>query len=395
MKPLYTLVLLLTALCAHGTDLSSLLAAAARSDAAQAQRQSAQSVLLRQRSELLTDGPVVNAAGGYAKAKQAPDDGFEYRLSLEKPFRTADTATLESLFGAGAAITVELAKARLLNGVYGDYIDACALQEELWLLEDAKSRGVQMEALIRTGMEGGEFDRSAWLRSRLNVRTLTLEIETLKSRYAEALLRLGAATQLQVSEPQCSDLPDTIALPPRERFEHAPLLGQLENALAGAKAMKTYRDAWVNEVTLGAGYDDEIDLRRGALFASIPLGVGDRREAEREAARRAALAADAELRAMDAKVRARIAAFDTAQQTRRSNLKHLNDELIPEAYETTVLLEERFMGSEASYLEYIDSQQTLFKLLMEGVQLRAAALRAEAELFGALGITPLSYKDDK
>jgi len=376
-------------------SLQQLLDAAAHSDAAQSQQYTAQAAMLKQRGELMTDGPNLYAAGGYANAKDGSDKGFEYHVALEKPFRTASTQNIEQLLGNGKEITVRLNLARLQNGIYGDYVDACTMQEELWLLEDAKSRGVQMETLIRTGMEGGEFDRSAWLRSRLNVQTLTLQTDELRSRYDGTTRRLAAVTQLDASDLLCSDLPDTVTLPPQQRFEAAPLLLQLENALSRANAMKTYRDTWLQEITIGAGYDDEIDLQRGIVYANIPLGGGSRRDAEREAARQSALAANAQLQTMRASVTAQIAAFTSAQQTRLSNLRRLNDELIPEAYETTDLLQERFMGSEASYLEYIDSQKALFALLMEGVRLRASALKAEAELFADLGIAPTTNKEEK
>lgn len=383
-------------LIAQETDLSTLLDAVDTSHAAQALTYETQSQGLRQREELLPNGFSLNAQGGYADSKTTPDTAFEYHVSVDKPIRIADGSTVERLLGTGTEIAIQLGKSRLKNRVYGDYIDACMLQEELWLLEDARSRGEQMEALIHTGMEGGEFDRSAWLRSRLNVQTLTLQIDELNSRYNATLKRLAAATQLTVSAPLCSDLPDTIALPPQHRFDDAPLLRQLENRLNGADALADYRGAWLPEVIVGAGFDDEMDLNRGIVYARLPLGMGSRRENAREAARRSALGARARLQTMRAETAARITAFTTAQQTRKANLMRLNDELIPEAYETTDLLQERFMGSEASYLEYINSQKALFSLLMEGVQLRARALKAEAELFAELGIAPSpSLKKDE
>lgn len=396
MTPLRFMALCMAAtLSAAPLPLGTLLDAAAHADAAQAQSEAAKSAMLQQRSELLTDGPSLYAAGSYTTMKDATNEGGEYHVALEQPLRTARTDSLERLLGTEAALSVQLGHARLLNRVYGTYVDACTLQEELWLLEDAKLRGMQMETLIRTGMEGGEFDRSAWLRSRLNVRTLTLQIDDLRSRFQGALSLLGAMTQLEPDALLCSDLPDTMTLPAKQRLDNAPLLGLLENRLERADAMAAYENTWVQEITVGAGYDNEIDLERGTVYASIPLGGGSRRANAREAARRSALAANAELRAMRATIAARIAAFITAQQTRKTNLQRLNDELIPEAYETTVLLQERFMGSESSYLEYIESQKALFSLLMEGVQLRASALKAEAELFAAIGITPLTNKDEK
>ncbi|WP_345970226.1 TolC family protein [Sulfurimonas sp. HSL1-6] len=395
MTPLRLLALCAAvSLSAAPVSLQEFLDAAAHSDAAKARQFAAQANSLQRRSELLTDGPALNAQAGYADAKSMSKNAMEYHVSVEKPFRTADTGRLERLFGTGSEMTAALEMARLQNRVYAYYIDACTLQEELWLLEDAKTRGVQMETLIRTGMEGGEFDRSAWLRSRLNVETLTLQIDDLNSRYEESFRLLSATAQTEAESLLCHDLPDTIALPSETLLADAPLLRQLENRHGSAKALASYRNSWLQEVTLAAGYDDEMDVQRANLHVSLPLGLGSRRANDREAAHRDALAAGAELRAMRSELAARVAAFNAAQQTRQQNLKRLNDEMIPEAYETTVLLEERFMGSEASYLEYIDSQKMLFALLMEGVQLRANALKAEAGLFADLGITPAT-KDKK
>lgn len=392
MKHLFLLFGCTFILAAAPTDLASLLAAADRSDAARASAYALQAQRLRQQGELLPDTANLALQGGYADSKNSSDSAFEYHITVEKPFRLADTGRLETLFGESSDIGMRLQRAQLQNRVYAYYIDACTLQEELWLLQDERGRGMQMSRLIRTGMEGGEFDRSAWLRSRLNVQNITTQLRTLTSRYEQTLLMLGALTQTPVEEPLCRDLPDTISRPLPERFADAPLLGQLENRRAEAQARGDYADAWPRTVTLGAGYDDELDLRRGIVYAAIPLG-GERRDNEREAARRDALAADAELGALRSELDAGIAAFVSAQWMRKRNLQRLNDKLIPEAYETTVLLEERFMGSEASYLEYIDSQKALFALLHEGVILRAEALRAEAELSARLGLSPLTRKD--
>jgi len=396
MTPL-RLLALCTALSLNAAPVSlqQLLDAAARSDAAKARQYAAEAQSLRQRSELLPEGVLFDAQAGYADTKNASRNAMEYHVAVEKPLRTVSAADLERLLGEGTGITVALETARLKNRVYTYYVDACTLQEELWLLEDARERGRQMGNLIKTGMEGGEFDRSAWLQSRLTVQTLTTQILTLQSRYRETLLLLGAAAQTPLTEPLCSDLPGTIPLPSASRYDDAPLLKLLENRLAGADALSDYRAAWLPEVTVGVGYDDEMDLQRSTVYARIPLGRGSRRNNDLQAARRDALAATSELTAMRTELSARIEAFTSAQQTRRRNLRRLNDKLIPEAYETTELLQERFMGSEASYLEYIDSQKALFSLLMEGVRLRAEALTAESELFAQLGFAPLIKKDEK
>jgi len=396
MNPLRLLTLCAAAtLCAAPVSLQQLLDASARSDAAKAGRFAAEAQQLKQRSEFLPGGLLLDAQAGYADTKDVSRSATEYHVAIEQPIRTVSSSELERLRSRGTDIDLTLRTARLQNRIYAYYVDVCTLQEELWLLEDARGRGRQMGSLIRTGMEGGEFDRSAWLRSRLNVQTLSTEILTLQSRHRETLLLLGAAAQTELTEPLCSDLPGTIPPPSAARFDDAPLLRQLENRLDAAKAESSYRAAWIPEVTFGVGYDDEMDLRRGSVYARIPLGRGSRQNNDLEAARRDTLAAAAELGALRTDLGARIEAFASAQQTRRLNLQRLNDMLIPEAYETTELLRERFMGSEASYLEYIDSQKALFALLMEGVQLRASALKAEAALCAELGMTPPLTKEEK
>ena len=87
-------------------------------------------------------------------------------------------------------------------------------------------------------------------------------------------------------------------------------------------------------------------------------------------------------------MQAQIRSYKTAQQTRQNAYRRLNDILIPTAYETSVLLLERFMGSEGSYLAYIESQKTLFDLLIRGIDTRVDTLLAQARLYRTLGIDP-------
>ncbi|HHH72745.1 MAG TPA: TolC family protein [Sulfuricurvum sp.] len=381
-----------TLLLAEPLDLATLFHHTANSHALKARQADVNARYLQQSAAILPDTASLGIESGYADAKTSSNNAVECHVTIEKPLLLADTDHLFSLLKDQNKIEKTLEHARLANATYAAYIDACELQEELWLLQDALARGEQMTRLIHTGMRGGEFDKSAWLRSRLNVRSLTANISTLESRYRQTLLTLGAQTQLTVDTLSCSDLPDTITVPPAERFDNAPLMQSLEKSAASADAFRRFSDTAVPAVTLGAGYDNEMDLQRGIVYAAIPLG-GARRDTVREAARARALAAHESLQAMHAQLRAKIDAFLTVQQTRKRNLQQLNDIRIPEAYEATVLLEARFKGSEASYLEYIDSQKTLFSLLEEGVRLRARALRDEAALLADLGLFPTIQKD--
>jgi outer membrane protein TolC len=83
-----------------------------------------------------------------------------------------------------------------------------------------------------------------------------------------------------------------------------------------------------------------------------------------------------------------IQAYKTAQKMRNATLERLNNVLILKAYQTTVLLKEQFMGSEGSYLEYIDSEKTLFNLLIRSVDTVTESLLAKAKLYYMLGIDP-------
>ena len=121
----------------------------------------------------------------------------------------------------------------------------------------------------------------------------------------------------------------------------------------------------------------------------IPLSKGSRQESAYEAAIEAKMAAQERLAFTKKQLQTQILAYTNTQDIRQENLKRLNDILIPKAYETSELLLARFMGSEGSYLAYIDSQTTLFDLLMQGIDTHADALRAEAKLYQTLGINPL------
>lgn len=386
MKILLLLLLSLAVLNAGSMPLASYLTAVESSNTVNALNAQIAAQAALQRSQVQSEGFLLNGELGYAAEKQGNRDAFEYHISVEKRLLLGNSGNYADAIRLSSTTQQTLQLNRLRTVVYEHYINACALQEKAGLLKDAQERNIELTKLIDEGVRGGEFDRSALLRSELIVDELQLRIRELESRYYEALQTLQLYAS-QEQEPLCQDLPFDISI--KDDLEADSLLYRyLESEIAASSALKAFHATALKEVSVGVGYDNEMDLSRGIVFMQIPLTQGSRRESEREAATQSKLAAQQQLLFAKAEMQAQIRSYKKAQQTRQKAYQRLNDILIPTAYETSVLLQERFMGSEGSYLAYIESQKALFDLLIRGIDTRADALLAKARLYRTLGIDP-------
>lgn len=391
MKILSLLLLAAMGLHAGSASLEAYLTAAESTSAVTALNAQSASQAAAQRSQVQSEGFFLNGELGYAAEKESDRDALEYHVSLEKELIFGDGDAYVNALSLSSEKQQQLQLNQLKTVVYEYYINACTFQEKVGLLKDALERNIELTALINDGVEGGEFDRSALLRSELVVDDLALRVQNLESLYYEALQSLQLYTQMD-DEPLCRDLPLEISLTANPETD-STLYQQLEYAVSATSALKTFNDTTIRNVTLGVGYDNEMDLSRAVVFMQIPLTPGSKRSSEREAATKAHLSAQQQLLFSKAQIQSQIRIYYTAQLTRQNALARLNDELIPKAYETTVLLQERFMGSEGSYLAYIESQKMLFELLIQGIETRSDALIAQAKLYRTLGIDP--QKDTK
>lgn len=386
MRLLSLIFLSILGLHAGSTSLESYLASVESSNVVTAMNAQMASQAASQRSQVQSEGFFLNGELGYAAEKQSDRDAVEYHLSIEKQLLLGDSGSYVDAMKLSSGKQKQLQTNRLKGIVYEHYINACTFNEKAGLLNDAKERNIKLTQLISEGVEGGEFDRSALLRSELVVQALQLRIRDLNSRYFEALQTLQLYTG-RSEKPLCQDLPFEVAV--TDDLEADSLLYQyLQSEITTASALHDFRSSTVQEITLGVGYDNEMDLSRAVVFMQIPLTQGSRRNSEREAAVTAKMAAQQQLLFSKNQIDSQIRAYTTTQQIRQESFKRLNDILIPKAYETSVLLLERFMGSEGSYLAYIDSQTMLFDLLLQGIDTHANALLAQARLYQTLGIDP-------
>ena len=386
MKILLLFLLSLAGLNAGSMPLASYLTAVESSNTVNALNAQIAAQAALQRSQVQSEGFLLNGELGYTDEKKSDRDALEYHISVEKRLFIGNSGAYTDAIRLSSKTQQTLQLNRLRNVVYEHYVNACALQEKAGLLKDAQERNIELTKLIDEGVQGGEFDRSALLRSELIVDELRLRIRDLESRYYEALQTLQLYT-LTDEEPLCQDLPFSVDL--QNDLEADSLLYRyLESEIAASSALKAFHGTPIKEVSVGVGYDNEMDLTRGIVFMQIPLTQGSRRESEREAAAQSKLAAQQHLLFAKAEMQAQIRSYKTAQQTRQNAYRRLNDILIPTAYETSVLLLERFMGSEGSYLAYIESQKMLFDLLIRGIDARADTLLAQARLYRTLGIDP-------
>ncbi len=386
MKLLLPLFLSVLGLEAGSLSLESYLATVDSSNAVAAMNAQTASQAASQRSIVQTDGFLLNGVLGYAAEKQSDRDAVEYHISLEKNLYFGNSDTYLNALELSTQKQQEFKLNQLKTVVYEQYINACAYREKAGLLKDAQERNIELTRLIDQGVQGGEFDRSSLLRSELIVDDLELRIRALATEYNAALQTLQLYTRTN-EEPLCQDLPLEIQLTDNLEAD-STLYRYLEGEIAAASALKGFRDTPVQDITVGVGYDNEIDLSRAIVFVQIPLTRGSRRQSEREAAAQSKLATQEQLIFAKAQIQAEINTYITTQLSRQKSLTRLNDVLVPKAYETSVLLLERFMGSEGSYLEYIDSQKSLFDLLLLSIDTRAEALLAQARIYRTLGIDP-------
>jgi len=384
---LFSIILLATmSVYAGSLPLESYLASVKRSSAVIALNAKVAEKAATDSSSVLPEGYQFNGTLGYADEKNSDRNALEYHLSVEKQFLFGDGDAYVDALKLSSEKQQHLQLIQLKNIVYTQYINACMFQEKIGLLKDAEDRNHQLTQLIDEGVKGGEFDQSALLRSELVVDRLQLRIAALESLYYASLQTLQLYTDKE-EEPLCRDLPLEIILTANPETDSI-LYQYLENELSAASALRNFTDTSIQSITLGAGYENEMDLSRAIVFMQIPLSPGSRRQSQREASQKAQLAAQQNLSFSKAKIQAQIRSYYTAQLTRKNTLARINDELIPRAYESTVLLEERFKGAEGSYLSYIESQKTLFELLNRGIEIRFEALLAQAILYQTLGIDP-------
>jgi len=386
MKQLFLFLLLFSGLHAGSGTLQSYLAAVESSNAVTSVKAQTAAQAVLQGVQVQTEGLFLNGELGYAAEKEGSRDALEYHVSLEKRLFLGDSDAYIDALELSSQKQQLLQINRLKTLVYEQYISACTLQEKTGLLKDAQDRNIELTKLISEGVKGGEFDRSALLRSELIVNELQLRIRELESRYFETLQTLQLYTN-STEEPLCQDLPFEIAS--QDDLEADSLLYQsLESEISATSALNNFHGSPVSELTLGIGYDNEIDLSRAIVFMQIPLTQGSRRQSERQAAAQMKLAAQQKLIFTKAQIQAQLRSYAAAQENRQNSYGRLNDVLIPTAYETSSLLLERFMGSEGSYLAYIDSQKALFDLLIKSIDTRAETLLAQARLYRILGIDP-------
>ena len=388
MKILSLLLLSILGVHAGSVPLASYLESVESSSAVGALNAQSEAQAALQRSQVQSEGVLLNGEVGYASEKNGDRSKAEYHVAVEKRFVFGDSDAYADALRISSQKQQELQLYQLKTVVYEHYINACTLKEKAGLLKDAQERNIELTKLIDEGVKGGEFDRSALLRSELIVDELQLRISDLENRYYEALQSLQLYTRKEDSEePFCQDLPSEITITENPE-QYSTLYRYLESEITATSTLQNFRSTAVQDIKLGVGYDNEIDLSRGIVFVQIPLTQGSRRDSEREAATQAKLAAQQQLLFAKAQIEAQIRTYTAAQQTRKNTFDRLNDVLIPKAYESSVLLLERFMGSEGSYLSYIDSQKALFDLLIRGIDTRANALLAQAKLYRILGVDP-------
>ena len=386
---LLTLMLYTPILQAQQADLATYLLGITNTDALKSRLHILQAQTLSQENEILSDGFYFNGQLGYAKSKIEDRNVVEYQIGVEKSLLLGNTQAYKNALNYSLDIEKKLQTAKIENFIYQNYINSCFLKEKISIIKDEKQKDTKMTALIKIGFKGGEFDLSSLYRSQINVENLTLSLIDLESQYQQSLQKLNLFTRNSLEEPQCSDLPTDIALFEEESFTNSPYFQALEINVKKKSALKNYRQSPIEQVTVGLGYNDEMDITRSVAYVQIPLTWGAKKTNSLEVAKQQELAAFTQKNYLQKELETTLKAYKFQQHSNTKKLAYINDKLILKAYKTVELIQERFQSGEANYLEYISSQKTLFSYVLQTIQIRKDALATRATLYTKLGISPL------
>ncbi|WP_297441296.1 TolC family protein [Sulfurimonas sp.] len=392
MKYLSTFLVLIfsSSLQAHEANLATYLSNVTNTDILKSRLHLVNAQTLAQENKILSNGFSLGAQVAYAESKNTSEDALEYQVSLQKSFLLGSSDAYKNTLHLSSSIQKKLQTAQIQNYIYQSYIDTCFIKEQVSILEDEKLRNTKMTALIQVGVDGGEFDLSSLYRSQMSVDNLSLKILSLKNNYKQSLQRLNLfSTKATAIEPQCSDLPADITPFADESFTKSPYSQAFHLQAKKQTALKKYRDSLVDKITVGLSYDDEMDVTRSSAYLQVPLTWGDKRTNTLEVAKQQELAAFSQQNYLQQELENTLASYRLEQQNNAQKLAYINDKLILKAYKTAQLMKERFQAGEANYLEYINSQQTLFDFILQTIHIRRDALQAQAKLYTKLGISPL------
>ncbi len=343
--------------------------------------------LATSRMGVQTEGFLLNGMIGNAEDKNSNNSEVEFHVSVEKELYLGDSDMYINALKIEGKKQKKLQLNRIKNVIYTHYINACVLKDKMDLIQEMKKTHTQLTQLIKIGVDGGEFDKSSLLQSELIIGELYLRNNKLKRQYNEARSQLQLYTQYE-AEPLCQDLPYVVNIKEDIALE-ALLLESLEATVHSASALYNFNDTSLQSLRVGVGYDDEMDLTRGIAYIQVPLSQGSRRESERERAQALKLSSLNELNFKKSQMQTTLSVYQQSQEVRQERLIYLRETLVPKAYESAVLLKERFLGSEGSYVAFIQSQKFLYELLMQDIQTHEQMLLAQAKFYEIMGIDPL------
>jgi len=382
-------VIFTSALQAQQANLATYISNIKNSDVLNSSLHLAASKQLLQKDEILSNGVYLNAQLGYAESKVENKDALEYQIALQKSFLLAESDAYEKTLSLSLDIEKKLHTRKVENYIYQNYINTCFIKEKISILEDEKLRNKKMTALIKVGVNGGEFDLSSLYRSQMSVEKISLEILSLTNEYKQSLQKLNLFALKNSIEPQCSDLAVDITPFADERFTNSLYYQAFHMQVKKKSALTNYRKSVINKITVGLSYDDEMDLTRSSVYVQLPLTWGDKKSNAVEVAKEQELSALSQQSYLQRELENRLESYRLEQQNNRQKLDYINDKLILKAYKTVELIKERFQAGEANYLEYINSQQTLFDFILQTIEIRRDALQAQAKIYAILGISPI------
>lgn len=342
-----------------------------------------------EKDTVLSDGYKLRTELDYASPSSGSNE-LEYHIGIEKNFLTGDAAAYLDALEFSLKQKENLQRNRLKTIFYTDYVKSCANQEKVKLLEDAKEQNTKFSQLIKEGVEGGEFDLSAQLRSELSVDELQSQIDVLNAKNTKNINRLKYYLNTDSVKLECNDLQlQVFKVDTKAELEADSLIFvQMQSEIAKQSALSNFADNSLHDLSVGVGYDKEIGIKRATLFVQIPLTNGDSLNNMKQKSRLAKLESQKAFALKKREIESQLHTYVKQQEQRRKMLDRLNDDLILKAYKTSIILQDRFLGSEGTYLEFIDSQKVLFDLLKQSIDLKTEILLEKARIDNIMGIDP-------
>ena len=321
-----------------------------------------------------------------------------HSVRISQQFVTADKLGLAQNVRAQEFETrqaeVRLAKLQVLTRVRTAFNRALIAQRRVELTEQIVRVAEKSVASVETLLEAKETSRIALLQARVEAQQARISDENAKTQLEANRRALAAAIGISAlpPEPLIGEVSMQLAPTPWEDVLSEIEVSSPELAAAGSELE---RAKWALQLacarrtpnvtgTLGVGVDTETDDTYAVVGVSVPLPVFNRNQGNIQSARAEVAAASAAIERTRLNLESRLAAAVGRYQTAKRRYEQLQAQVVPSAEETYELSQAAFDVGEASFLELLTTQRTLFATRLTVLDALEQAGEANAQIEGLL-----------